>query len=105
MSYSFGLTITPDTDLHAAVDLAFNGTGGYSVRLGQQQNGTETEAADAVEAVKIALLSLVTALGDSWDEANVSISGHANPGNVERSGWANDCVTVSLSVTKYSAPS
>ena len=28
---------------------------------------------------------------------NVSVSGHANPGNVPAEGWVNDCVSISIS--------
>lgn len=99
MSYSFSFPITRGEHPTEAVHNAWAGP-----RSHQVEQGTGDEAGRAVEAVAAdALPALLDALGPNWSTASVSISGHANPGNVPTSGWANDCIAVRIDVTTYRA--
>lgn len=50
---------------------------------------------DAVESVYMFISG--ASLGDpDTKKFNVSISGHANPSHEPATGWANDCITVSV---------
>lgn len=58
------------------------------------------EVREQVAAALTALLVLLSdnALGDPKEnDYVVNISGHANPGHKPAPGWANDCVTITVS--------
>lgn len=108
MSFSFSTTITRadepgrvllDTFSRAPED-------GMSAAEYEHRKGTGVEASALVAAVALSLPVLLGNLGEAWESVNVSVSGHVNPGNLPREEWANDSVTVSLSVASYagSAP-
>jgi len=46
----------------------------------------------AIEAAR----SLAKVVGRPTDRVVVTMSGHANPDHAPRSGWANECITVSV---------
>lgn len=50
----------------------------------------------ARKAVKLLLESSTVGLYNEYD-FNISLSGHANPAHRPASGWANDCITISVS--------
>lgn len=89
MSFSLTIPETPVDDIEAAIDSAV------------QYELTEATV-ETLDAVKAAVRSLVDSgvLGD--DRVVGSVSGHANPGHKPTKGWANDCVTISL--TAVGAP-
>lgn len=59
----------------------------------------EPEAVEQIDAA-VATAKAIVAGGTIGGEGKlffVSLSGHANPGHEPRSGWSNDCITVSVS--------
>jgi hypothetical protein len=66
------------------------------------QNGPNAESRETLEAIEQArgLAARAIRSGVFGDEAecdfSIILSGHANPGHRPRSGWANDCVTISV---------
>jgi hypothetical protein len=54
------------------------------------------EQYDAARSVACTLIA-TGAIGAKAKVFSVSLSGHANPGHVPQEGWANDCITVSVS--------
>lgn len=110
MSYSFTLEVAAGDDLATEISKAFTGPsfgipGNMTAREGQERNGTHLEAECAVAAVGMAAKQIRAALGPNWTAAVVTVSGHCNPGNVETPGWANDYVSVSVTVKTYEAES
>jgi hypothetical protein len=62
-------------------------------------DGWEPHVRDQFEAASDSARALIDsgAVGDSGKTFNVNLSGHANPGHLPASGWANDMVSVSVS--------
>lgn len=56
------------------------------------------QVAAAVDAAK----ALAAVVGRSDDRVVVTMSGHANPGHAPRLGWANECITVTVSAVPAS---
>jgi len=59
-----------------------------------------SEVHEALDSAMEAVRTLVTsaAFGNMSNvDFQVNISGHANPGHVPAPGWANDCITISIS--------
>ena len=74
---------------------------GLNVEFGSHNPAISDCSQQFNEAVHAAVKIIESgAVGDG--PFQVSISGHANPGNKDLPGWANDCINVS--VTRQSAP-
>jgi len=54
------------------------------------------ESQVAFVAAKQATSTLLESGALGQGNFNVSLSGHANPGNVPADGWVNDCVTIRI---------
>jgi len=56
---------------------------------------------DQVEAAREAAKAIMRsgAVGGESTLFRVTASGHSNPGHVPREGWANDCITLTVSQT------
>jgi len=67
----------------------------------QESNGTGVEAARAVRVAVGAVLAAIEAVGGNGADYYVSVAGHVNPDNQPSPGWANDHLTVSVSVKSY----
>lgn len=61
-----------------------------------QQN---PDGGDQFDAAKDACLALISGgtVGGADKKFSVVMAGHGNPNHEPRSGWANDCITVSVS--------
>lgn len=89
MSWSLSIPPTPAAEFAAAVDAAVTSPAGpLAPSVGEQ-----------VAAAKAAAKALVAggSLGDGSKTFAASLSGHANEGHQPTEGWANDCLTISLS--------
>ena len=89
MSFSFTLPETPISEIGAAIVTA-------------TPEGLSDATLETVAAVLTAAQSLVDSGVLGTDRVCGSFSGHANPDHVPTAGWANDCVTISL--TAIGAP-
>lgn len=63
------------------------------------------EPLEQFEQAKAAAMAIAGsgAVGDPTRAVFVTLSGHGNPGHVPAVGWANDCVTVSVTQATVSA--
>ena len=99
MSYSFStspINVGKDS-IRECVGYAFNK---FSA-AGQAENGTLGEAQIAVNYISKAAVVMVEALGDNAEIVSISVSGHANPGNLPKEGWSNEFCSLTVSVKKY----
>lgn len=85
MSFSLSIPDTTVDELPDAIDQA-------AATL-----GLTDETRESLEAAKAAALALAASGVVGRGRVTGSLSGHANPGHVPTEGYANDCVTVSLS--------
>lgn len=83
------------------------GVQNFSELIDSQASIGQEDVPEAIKAARIARdsakqLIASGAYGD-WDETAffVSISGHANPGNVAPPGWSDDFINISIRQTKY----
>ena len=61
-----------------------------------QTGYAEAESKTAIRAAKQAVRSLLESSAFGEGEFNVSLSGHANEGNVPSGPWTNDFVSISI---------
>lgn len=106
MSFSFHAVVARGDDTKHAVHLAyvspaFGVETNPSPMKGQEDHGTGAEAGELVDAAAAAAARIVDGLGEHWATAHISVSGHTNPEHKPRSGWANDCVQVTVTVASY----
>lgn len=97
MSYSLSVT-APRTEVANQVDAEIVRYVEEQVVPGGHQPVDEVQA--HLDAVAETVARLATAVGRDEDTIAVSISGHANPGHAPTEGYAEECVTISLSVVQ-----
>lgn len=70
-----------------------------SLKVAPLPDGLSAEALEQIELAKMLALAIVQdgCVGDEDQHFYVSLSGHANPEHQPTEGWANDCVSVSVS--------
>lgn len=61
-----------------------------------QTTHAESESKTAIDAAKKAAQTLLETGAFGYGNFGVRLNGHANPGNVPCSGWANDCVSMEI---------
>lgn len=94
MSFSLSIPNGPVDNLAETIDQAI-------VELPCELTDATRETLNAAKDAAVALAaSGVVGQGT----VSGSLSGHANPGHVPTDGWANDCVTISLSCTTAREP-
>lgn len=98
MSYSLSATSTSKADLHdelsSRIDTALAGV----------PDEHKDEAAEHLAHALTAIDDLATVLGVDDDLLTVSISGHANTGHTKSARWADEALTISISVHHQAAP-
>jgi hypothetical protein len=72
--------------------------------VADSDNQPTTEVTDHLTAAKQAIATLAAAIGRPDDELVVTISGHANPDHAPRDGWADEFISISVSVRRPDAP-
>lgn len=102
MSWSFGVGKTPVAEFDAAIDAAAQD---YKQALAESDWQPTAEATAAVEQAVAAAKAIVASGVVGSGTVTANLSGHANPGHAPASGYANDCVTVSVNCADtYVAP-
>lgn len=99
MSFGFSVLVARGEDPAKAIVDAYAGPPAEH----QKEHGTADEAFGLVAHAADAARLLVAGLGKNWATAHVNVAGHANPWHAARPGWANDAITVSVSVASYLA--
>lgn len=87
MSWSTYIGPTAAADIKASLDVA---------PLPPELAPHVQEQVDKAKATALAIVKSGV-IGDADAHFFVSLSGHANPGHVPAEGWANDCISVSVS--------
>lgn len=67
----------------------------------QRQNGTDREAYAAMCGASRVAITMKDLLGNNWETISVNIVGHNNKGNKKDPQWANEAITISLTVKEY----
>lgn len=62
-------------------------------------------AEDLIQVGQEVAVQIAAALGDKAQSFSVNISGHGNPGHGPAEGWANETLSVSVSVGSYAQDS
>ena len=101
MSYSFQVTIAAGELADRTLDDIITSRFNEICLAGQQSNGTAIEASAAICSIVRATELLLAGLGENWAEVGLTISGHANPGNLNTPGWANEFISVNAQVREY----
>lgn len=70
-----------------------------SLTLSPPYDGADEQVQEQMNVAADAATKIIAsgAVGGPGKEYHVSVSGHANPEHEPAKGWANDCVTVSVS--------
>jgi hypothetical protein len=92
MSWSVQTTSQTAATIEAAARQLFNVQQSTVSGTEEERAATSEQFEAALSAAQAVLAS--GAVGES--PVMVNLSGHANPGHVHRSGWANDTVTISI---------
>lgn len=99
MSYSVTTPLTRGEDVEHVLQVAYAAQSRSSAASGGYLTEADAGIAAAVEAFKLTL----EALGPNWETVQLSVSGHANPGQQATAGWANDTLDVKAYVLTYAA--
>lgn len=94
MSWSGSATVTLPVGF-AIDDIACTG----------QTDVPEEMARQVAAAKEAARQMLASHVYDNAEEVSVVLSGHANPNHLAATNWANDTISVSVTITKYRPPS
>lgn len=67
----------------------------------QHAGGTGDEFEAALKALVAGAVVALEAFGSEWATVNISFSGHVNPGNGPRDGWAHEFMSSNIGVRSY----
>jgi hypothetical protein len=97
MSYGFTVEVERDTNLDDLVFAEYE----KICEKNQIENGTNAESRRALESAIDCAFAIMSTFGDAWSKVRVTISGHSNPGQLAKGGWANPFLSVNVSIMEY----